>query len=223
MITCPSTAEQRNNRRDAIAHKLRGLATTPELNAIADSALNHPDAHTGNVSLQTRDLVRECLKLNKDWKYKTGSIQGVLLAATSTLVNERTKLIKGAMPTTDQDDTHDTDSDSEEGNPPTPPTQPRQHNTGNLADTHDVDAYHAKLQNLELKARTAAQQAHKKATKRTAQQNPTRAINPPKRRAAPGAKRQARKPPPRGGKPPRGLHLTNQRKTASAPLATAFI
>ncbi|KAJ1619355.1 hypothetical protein T492DRAFT_848623 [Pavlovales sp. CCMP2436] len=113
MITCPSTAEQRNQRRDAmIAHKLRGLASTPELDDIADSALSHPDAHAGSVSLQTRDLVQECQKRNKEFEYKTGSIQRILLAATSALVDERTKLITGVAPITNQEDTEITDRDS---------------------------------------------------------------------------------------------------------------
>ncbi|KAJ1626861.1 hypothetical protein T492DRAFT_842841 [Pavlovales sp. CCMP2436] len=189
MITCPSTAEQRNQRRDAIAHKLRGLASTPELDDIADSALSHPDANAGSVSLQTRDLVRECQKRNKDFEYKTGSIQGILLAATSALVDERTKLITGIAPITNQEDTERTDSDSKgEGHPPTPPGHPRQDNTRNLADTHDVKAFYAKLHKLQLKKRTAAKNTHKRATKRATQRNPTTGENAPKVRPAPNAK-----------------------------------
>ena len=93
------------------------------------------------------------------------------------------------------------DSDSEgEGHPPTPPSHPRQ---DNLADTHDVNAFYAKLNKLQLKKRTAAQRAHKKATKRTAQQNPTSVTNPPKRRTAPGGKRAAQETPTPGGKNPK--------------------
>jgi hypothetical protein len=180
LITCPSTTEQRNHRRDTITYKLRGLASAPELDAIADSALNHPDAHAGSASLQTRDLVRQCLKQNKNWEYKTGSIQGILLAATLGLFDERTELIKGAMPITDPDNTQITDNDSDvEGNPPVPPTQPRQNNTGNLTGTHDVNAFRAKLHKL----KNLTQHTPKRAAKRAAKKNSTPAKNPPKRPA----------------------------------------
>jgi hypothetical protein len=95
MNDCPSTEAQRNLRRGAIIAKLKGLAPDKELLAIANSALRHPDAHAGSVSIQTRDLVRECLEKNDKWKYKTGYIQGILLASTTALVAERTRLIKG--------------------------------------------------------------------------------------------------------------------------------
>jgi hypothetical protein len=62
MINCPSTKAHRNKRRDAIVAKLEDLASKKELLAIANSALSHPDAHAGSVSIQTRDLVQKCLK-----------------------------------------------------------------------------------------------------------------------------------------------------------------
>jgi hypothetical protein len=46
-------------------------------------------------------MVRECPKQNKDWEYTPGYIQGVLLASTAALYDERTKLINGEEVTTD--------------------------------------------------------------------------------------------------------------------------
>jgi hypothetical protein len=147
MNICPSTEAQRNRRRCAIVSKLKGLASANELLAIADSALSHPDAHAGSVSIQTRDLVRKCLEQNKKWKYKTGCIQGVLLASTTALFTERTDLLKDADDPPDLDNPPDTDDNdyNMELNPSGAPAQPPQGNPNNMAQTHNIGAFADKL------------------------------------------------------------------------------
>jgi hypothetical protein len=176
MNGCPSTEAQRNQRRGAIVAKLKGLASDKELLAIADSALRHPDAHAGSVSIQTRDLVRKCLKQNDKWKYKTGCIQGILLASITALFAERTRLIKGFKDPPDLDNPLDSDNNDNntEFNPSTTPTQPPQSNMNNMEQTHDVGAFAAKLNGRHQK-RTDTQLQLKRtnhAVQRKSQGNP---------------------------------------------------
>jgi len=172
-----------------------------ELRAIADSALSHPDAHAGSVSIQTQELVEECLKLNPTWEYKMGTIQGVLLAATEALNAERTKLIKGDEPINDPHDPDDTEID-----PSTPPTQPPQSN--NLASTHDVGAFAAVLSCRHQQC-TYTQQKQKKSW-RAAQGRNSNLSNPPKR---PRTKKGTGIPNPPTGNGAGSSRLTNNTPT----------
>mmetsp|Transcript_45825 Transcript_45825/g.107050 ORF Transcript_45825/g.107050 Transcript_45825/m.107050 type:complete len:223 (-) Transcript_45825:517-1185(-) len=138
MYTCPATATQRNQRRDAITHRLfNHTASLQEKEEIADSALSHPDAHAGSVLIETRDPV---------------------------LVVERSIITKGPIPhQTDPDD--DTAPDADNNNRESNFNLSATHNVDAFADKLHRRKGHTDTQHNQIATRKAARKKFSSAKK----------------------------------------------------------